>query len=76
MAPLSTLLDIPALTQHWYSFGEADVDDATTSLVLSAVGLGFNVLANILLVVRFSASKHWRIASHVSLVAWLIKVRH
>ncbi|WVQ71866.1 hypothetical protein IAR50_001408 [Cryptococcus sp. DSM 104548] len=75
LAPMSTLMDIPALGQRWYSKYGITQSDPTASLVLSAVGLALNVIANILLVVRFSSKKpFWiRHASKWSLYFWLGK---
>ncbi|KAL1411067.1 Potassium channel [Vanrija albida] len=74
-APMSTLMDIPALSQHWYSYYGVKQRDPTTCLILSAVGLFFNVLANVLLIVRFSATKKsfWRWGVKLSLACWIIK---
>ncbi|OCB89408.1 voltage-gated potassium channel [Sanghuangporus baumii] len=67
IAPLSTLLDIPALTEPWFFQHNSDgngltkLPDPHTNIVLSAVGLAFNVLANWLLLLRFSVSDGlWR----------------
>jgi len=48
-APFSTLLDIPALTQPWYEKDGQVLADFKASLVLSALGLSFNIVANALL---------------------------
>ncbi|RSH91590.1 hypothetical protein EHS25_008959 [Saitozyma podzolica] len=73
LAPLSTLLDIPALTEPWFSRNGVPVRDFRASLVLSAVGLVLNILANALLVIRFSSSKEkrWRRATSWSTLCWL-----
>ena len=43
--------------------------------MLSAVGLAFNLLANGLLVLRFSATaSHWHLATVISLLCWFLKV--
>nr|ODN94990.1 hypothetical protein L204_04335 [Cryptococcus depauperatus CBS 7855] len=75
LAPLSTLMDIPALTQRWYSKYGVTQPDPTASLVLSAVGLALNVIANILLVVRFSSKKPFWVthSTRWSLYFWLGK---
>ncbi|KAK4687044.1 hypothetical protein P7C73_g3079, partial [Tremellales sp. Uapishka_1] len=75
LAPLTTLLDIPGLTQHWYSYNGVAQPDPTTCLALSALGLCLNVLANALLIVRFSAkkAKWWRMATRLSLIFWIAK---
>ncbi|WVQ98939.1 hypothetical protein IAU59_006071 [Kwoniella sp. CBS 9459] len=74
-APLSTLLDIPALTQHWYAQYGVTQPDPKASLILSAIGLALNVLANVLLVVRFSSKTTfwWRHATRWSLISWIGK---
>ncbi|WOO81374.1 Outward-rectifier potassium channel TOK1 [Vanrija pseudolonga] len=74
-APMSSLMDIPALSQHWYSYYGNVQRDPTVCLCLSAVGLGFNVLANVLLLVRFSATKKsfWRWGVKLSLLCWITK---
>lgn len=75
ISPLSTLFDIPALTERWYFKAGIEQPDPTASLVLSGVGLGANIIANILLVVRFStADEWWRVATRASIVWWTIKV--
>ena len=82
LAPLSTLLDIPAYTEHWF-FTKNDSDgtltplpDPHTNLALSLTGLIFNIVANWLLIVRFSVgNKTWRVATRVSLGFWVLKVR-
>ncbi|KZP04697.1 hypothetical protein FIBSPDRAFT_386019 [Athelia psychrophila] len=74
IAPVTSLLDIPALTQNWYSQYGSPVKDFTASIVLSAIGLVFNLFANGLLVVRFSADgKYWELATKVSLGCWIAK---
>lgn len=82
LAPLSTLLDIPAYTEHWFyttdgTSGELKpLADPHTNLALSLVGLIFNIIANGLLIVRFSVgSSWWKVATRVSLACWLLKVR-
>jgi potassium channel subfamily K, other eukaryote len=104
LAPLSTLLDIPAFSevsfiirvklktcilwmlmlssQRWFfttdptTGNSKPLPDPTTNLALSAVGLAFNVLANALLLVRFSVSERWwRYATKFSLACWVLKVR-
>ncbi|OCF71649.1 hypothetical protein I204_07709 [Kwoniella mangroviensis CBS 8886] len=74
-APLSTLLDIPALTQHWYARDGTPQPDPKACLVLSAVGLALNIVANILLVMRFSAKSKWwwKHSTRWSLICWLGK---
>ena len=54
LAPMSTLYDIPALSQPWYAFNGAALPDPRASLVLSGVSLAMSVIANSLLVLRFS----------------------
>ena len=76
IAPLSTLLDIPALTENWFFRNDTPLRDPVANLTLSAVGLLFNVLANLLLILRFSVNDTWwRIATNLSLVCWVLKVR-
>ncbi|EIW70019.1 hypothetical protein TREMEDRAFT_30177 [Tremella mesenterica DSM 1558] len=76
LAPLSTLLDIPALTQHWYTLNGVAQPDPTASLALSAVGLALNVFANAFLILRFSSSRTWwwHHATQWSLMNWILKV--
>ncbi|RXK36226.1 hypothetical protein M231_06496 [Tremella mesenterica] len=76
LAPLSTLLDIPALTQHWYTLNGVAQPDPTASLALSAVGLALNVFANAFLILRFSSSRTWwwHHATQWSLINWILKV--
>ncbi|KAF8580266.1 voltage-gated potassium channel [Ramaria rubella] len=84
-APFSTLFDIPALTEPWFIHFDPTIlldpnkanefPDRTASIVLSAIGLAFNIIANALLFVRFSANAHWwRLATRMSLVFWISKV--
>ncbi|PWN51899.1 voltage-gated potassium channel [Violaceomyces palustris] len=75
VAPLATLLDIPALTQPWYSFNGQNLPDPPTSLILSAVGLGCNVLANALLILRFHprAARFWEWTTIFSTIFWISK---
>ena len=48
--------------------------DPRTNVALSALGLAFNIIANALLVFRFSTgAKWWRTATVVSTVAWWLK---
>jgi potassium channel subfamily K len=50
--------------------------DYPASLILSSVGLGFNVLANVLLIIRFSVGEKWRrTATRVSTICWDTKVK-
>jgi hypothetical protein len=56
LAPLSTLYDIPSLSQKWYSYDGAELADPKASLVLSGISLAVSVTANTLLVLRFSVS--------------------
>ena len=37
-APMSTLYDIPGLTQPWYSYANREIPDRSANLALSAVG--------------------------------------
>ncbi|KAK9897619.1 voltage-gated potassium channel [Cystobasidium minutum MCA 4210] len=74
VAPVSTLYDIPALTQRWYSLNGQGLPDPTPNLALSALGLAFNAIANGLLVYRFSARREWwKAAMILSTVCWIIK---
>lgn len=74
-AKLPQLYDIPALTQRWYSLNGTELPDPTPNLALSALGLAFNVIANGLLVYRFSAkAEWWKTAMILSTVCWIIKV--
>ena len=75
LAPLSTLLDIPALTQRWYALNGELQEDPTVSIVLSAIGLALNVLANALLLYRFTAHSihNNSVATRISLLSWMGK---
>ncbi|BEJ16499.1 hypothetical protein CspHIS471_0511040 [Cutaneotrichosporon sp. HIS471] len=73
LAPLSTLLDIPALTQHWFYINDFGVQDPPACVALSAVGLAFNVVGNILLVLRFSSPYRNSKAVSRSLYCWIAK---
>ena len=75
IAPLSTLLDIPALSEKWFFRDGHSLPDPVTNLVLSAISLALNVLANLLLILRFTVNQDWwRFATHASLVCWVLKV--
>ncbi|ORX33742.1 hypothetical protein BD324DRAFT_653796 [Kockovaella imperatae] len=56
-APFSTLMDIPALSERWYYIDGQIQPDYKACIALSALGLGLNLIANVLLLIRFSASK-------------------
>ncbi|WWD16124.1 hypothetical protein CI109_100549 [Kwoniella shandongensis] len=75
LAPLSTLMDIPALSQHWYIRDGVAQPDFKTSIVLSAIGLALNVIANVLLVVRFSSKAPFWVnhSTKWSLLFWILK---
>ncbi|KIR39174.1 potassium channel protein [Cryptococcus deuterogattii 99/473] len=75
LAPFSTLMDIPALSQRWYSQNGVTQPDPKASLALSGVGLGLNVIANILLVMRFSSKAPFWVnhSTKWSLYCWLGK---
>lgn len=48
--------------------------DFKASIILSAIGLLFNLVANALLVLRFSTDgKYWEIATRLSLGCWIVK---
>lgn len=76
LAPLSTLMDIPALSQNWFLLKGAPAPDPGASLALSAVSLSMNIVANALLIARFTVNeKRWRVVTIGSVVCWIIKVR-
>lgn len=86
-APFSVLFEIPALTEPWFIKFDPNVllnpnkansiPDAPGNIVLSALGLGFNVLANVLLIFRFSSGAGWwRLATRLSVLSWVLKVSH
>jgi potassium channel subfamily K len=81
LAPASVLFEIPALSQPWLSANDHSIADPLWSFVLSVVSLGFNVVANGLLVLRFSRTPKWAgawfpaVITRLSAVCWLIKVR-
>ena len=58
-APLSTLLDIPGLSQPWFKLNGENVKDPYASLILSSFSLAFNLVANALLVARFTCREAW-----------------
>ncbi|KAG8718876.1 hypothetical protein FRC08_004164 [Ceratobasidium sp. 394] len=75
IAPLAVLLDIPALTEKWYTRDGESQSDPRASLILSGFSLGFSLIANVLLVIRFSlGGSRWRIATRVSVLCWTVKV--
>ncbi|CDZ97209.1 Tandem pore domain K channel [Phaffia rhodozyma] len=67
IAPVITLLDIPALSQRWYFFQGVPAKDPPASIGMSVVSLVFCALGNILLVIRFSANQK-------KLERWIIPV--
>lgn len=71
LAPASTLFDIPALTQQWFP----PEDSPPASLALSAVGLAFDVIGNVLLLLNFWERfvDHWRLWNGLSSLCWLVK---
>ncbi|KAL7409388.1 hypothetical protein BDY24DRAFT_219418 [Mrakia frigida] len=77
VAPLITLLDIPALSQRWFLYGPDAVPqpDPVPSIAMSVVSLVFCAIANFLLVVRFSVNtkKMERWVVQTPLVAFWIK---
>ena len=74
-APVSTLLDIPALTEPWFFENGSRLKDPTVNIALTAVSLFVNFVANALLVLRFSVdSRYWKWAMRASLVCWSVKV--
>jgi hypothetical protein len=91
IAPLAVLLDIPALTvgnqfqspgcradrkqEKWYTRNGQPQSDPRASLILSGLSLGFSLVANALLVIRFSLQgRKWMIATQMSVACWLVKV--
>ena len=83
--PLSILLGIPSLTQRWHgrvldppvlAGGISNFDsmpDPVLELVLSGVSLLFEVLANTLLVLRFS-NIHGKLMTWISYFLWISKL--
>ena len=57
------------LQQHWYARYGVPQRDFTASIVLSAVGLAFNLLAKGLIVIRFSATNR---LCHIATVLYLL----
>ncbi|KAH7337786.1 hypothetical protein B0J17DRAFT_664258 [Rhizoctonia solani] len=75
IAPLAVLLDIPALTEKWYTRNGEPQSDPRASLILSGLSLGFSLIANALLVIRFSLQgRGWTIATRISVACWVVKV--
>lgn len=78
IAPISTLLDIPALTEPWFYRNDEDgktLPDPRANIILSSFGLSFNIIANGLLILRFSTRDGlWRFATRASLLCWITKV--
>ena len=61
--------------EKWYTQGGTPQPDPTASLILSGFGLGMSVVANALLIIRFSLEDQaWRMATYVSVIFWIIKV--
>ncbi|KAG8784636.1 hypothetical protein FRC12_018470 [Ceratobasidium sp. 428] len=77
IAPLAVLLDIPALTEKWYIRDGEPQPDPRASLILSGFSLGFSLIANILLAVRFSLKgSRWMVATRISVLCWTVKARN
>ncbi|KAF8688616.1 Voltage-gated potassium channel, partial [Rhizoctonia solani] len=75
IAPLAVLLDIPALTEKWYTRNGQPQPDPRASLILSGLSLSFSLVANALLVIRFSLEgRRWMIATQISVACWIAKV--
>ncbi|CAE6476460.1 unnamed protein product [Rhizoctonia solani] len=75
IAPLAVLLDIPALTEKWYTRNGEPQPDPRASLILSGLSLGFSLIANALLVIRFSLQgRGWTVATRISVACWVVKV--
>ncbi|GAB1520464.1 hypothetical protein RhiTH_003540 [Rhizoctonia solani] len=75
IAPLAVLLDIPALTEKWYTRNGQPQPDPRASLILSGLSLSFSLVANALLVIRFSLEgRRWMIATQISVACWIVKV--
>lgn len=74
-APSSVLFDIPALTQHWISLNGVAVKTPHWTNVLSATGLALNIVANALLVARFSDVNRrvGVLATRLSAMFWILK---
>ncbi|KAF8321589.1 voltage-gated potassium channel [Clavulina sp. PMI_390] len=75
LAPLSVLYDIPALSEKWYTLDGVPQADFKASLILSSLSLSLTILANALLVYRFSSvATRWRVSMRLSVVLWAMKV--
>lgn len=75
LAPASTLYDIPALSMRWYALNGVSVPDPYASRVISVISLVCSIIANALLVIRFTvhAPKAWRLGIIASTVGWILK---
>lgn len=63
------------LQEKWYTRNSEPQSDPRASLILSGLSLGFSLIANALLVIRFSLQgARWRIATRVSVACWVVKV--
>ncbi|ELU39536.1 hypothetical protein AG1IA_06442 [Rhizoctonia solani AG-1 IA] len=72
IAPLAVLLDIP---EKWYTRNGQPQPDPRASLILSGLSLSFSLVANALLVIRFSLEgRRWMIATQISVACWIVKV--
>lgn len=61
--------------EKWYTKDGVSQPDFKASLVLSAISLVATVIANALLVIRFSlTARRWRVATRISVIFWAIKV--
>ncbi|KAG8985727.1 hypothetical protein FRB94_005465 [Tulasnella sp. JGI-2019a] len=75
LAPFCVLLDVPSVTENWYQLNHVPQTDPKASLILSGLGLLFSIIANGLLILRFSLTdRAWWIATCISVFCWLLKV--
>ncbi|KAG9024722.1 hypothetical protein FRB95_011146 [Tulasnella sp. JGI-2019a] len=75
LAPFSVLFDIPSVTERWYIKNGLPQPDPKVNLILSSIALAFGIVANLLLIFRFSSTGiRWRAATRASCYCWFVKV--
>lgn len=63
------------IQESWYTVNGVPQPDPRACLILSGFGLAFSIIANALLIFRFSSEdRTWRIATWCSVFCWLVKV--
>ncbi|KAB5589920.1 Outward-rectifier potassium channel TOK1 [Ceratobasidium theobromae] len=72
---LNMMPAVITLQENWYTRNREPQPDPHASLILSGLSLGSSVVANALLVMRFSfTSDGWIMATRLSVVCWAVRV--